>query len=327
MKSFYVAGARAAEHLEAYPGTLVELPNRRGSSVAAYGRVPHARVAHKGPSSARIAVYDGPSSAPRIEEVVAESVGDLLEEIAARVYENARAMGGAVPYSVIREVAENFIHAEFREPVVSVLDRGNTVRFSDQGPGFSDSGRAIEPGYTTATSEMKRYIRGVGSGLPLARECLAFSGGSLSIEANLGCGAVVTVAVPGERGAGPAKREAAPSTPRHAAVPAGAQQPSAGETRLPEATGTLLSSVAADAAAPAGHRLTNRQKQVLALVMDTGAAGPSIVAKELSVGLSTAYRDLARLESLGLIVSDDTGKREITEEGTAYLGGLLNGLF
>lgn len=86
------------------------------------------------------------------------------------------------------------------------------------------------------------------------------------------------------------------------------------------------SAAAPDSALPS-HRLTNRQKQVLALVMDIGAAGPSIVAKELSVGLSTAYRDLARLESLGLIVADEAGKREITEQGTTYLDGLLNGLF
>ena len=236
-------------------------------------------------------------------------------------------MGGTVPYSVIREVAENFIHAEIRESVVSILDRGDTIRFSDQGPGFSDSVRAVEPGYTTATSEMKRYIRGVGSGLPLAKECLSFSGGSLSIEENLGSGAVVTVAVPRARGAETADAEAPPVKPRDVGRPANAQRPSSAEPGLPEAAATLFAGGAVAGPATAGHRLTNRQKQVLALVMDTGAAGPSIVAKELSVGLSTAYRDLARLESLGLIVSDDTGKREITEEGTAYLSGLLNGLF
>jgi DeoR/GlpR family transcriptional regulator of sugar metabolism len=66
-------------------------------------------------------------------------------------------------------------------------------------------------------------------------------------------------------------------------------------------------------------RLTTRQKHVLALVLESGSAGPSIVSRELGVGLSTAYRDLASLEEHGLIVSEG-GKRTLTEKGLSYLG-------
>ena len=67
-------------------------------------------------------------------------------------------------------------------------------------------------------------------------------------------------------------------------------------------------------------RLTTRQKHVLALVLESGSAGPSIVSKELGVGLSTAYRDLASLEEMGLIQAEG-GKRTLTTEGLHFLGG------
>jgi ribosomal protein S19E (S16A) len=42
------------------------------------------------------------------------------------------------------------------------------------------------------------------------------------------------------------------------------------------------------------------------------------VAGELSVGLSTAYRDLAYLEELGLMEADG-GKRTVTQDGLRFL--------
>jgi DNA-binding MarR family transcriptional regulator len=71
-------------------------------------------------------------------------------------------------------------------------------------------------------------------------------------------------------------------------------------------------------------RLSTRQKQVMALVLESGSAGPSLVSKELGVGISTAYRDLASLEELGLITSDG-GKRHLTAEGLSYLDTLTSG--
>ena len=107
--------------------------------------------------------------------------------------------------------------------------------------------------------------------------------GTVEIDDNLGRGAVVTLKV----------------SPR----PKVAESPS----------GTLESS----------PRLSNRQKQVLSIVMELGSAGPSAVARELSVGLSTAYRDLASLEEAGLIVADESGKRALTERGVTLLDSIL----
>lgn len=261
---------------------------------------------------ARVAIYDGPGAAPRVEEVGSRSVDEYIEQLSARVYELAREQGGAIPYTVIREVSENFIHADFAEPVVSILDSGNTVRFADQGPGIPDKDRAVLPGFTTATSRAKRYIRGVGSGLPLVRDYLSVSGGALQIEDNLGCGAVVTVRGGGATECGESDEPAGP--PESPARPTGSID------------GTpFIGSLLEDAGAPVARpRLSTRQKQVLALVMESGSAGPSLVSRELDVAISTAYRDLASLEDMDLIAADG-GKRCVTQEGIAYLKELMSG--
>ena len=69
--------------------------------------------------------------------------------------------------------------------------------------------------------------------------------------------------------------------------------------------------------------LSVRHKKVLSLVMEVGALGPSVVARELGVGLSTAYRDLEHLADLGLVEADMTGKRVLTEEGIQCLDALF----
>lgn len=256
---------------------------------------------------ARVAVYDALSAAPRVEEVGPGAVNEYIESLATRVYQLAREQGGTIPYTVVREVTENFIHADFAEPVVSILDNGHTVRFADQGPGILDSNRAVLPGYTTASGEMKHYIRGVGSGLPIVKEHLAMSGGSLHIEDNLGgSGSVVTLS----------ERNGAPVAQGHSAPTAAAEAEGSLRVSLLDFTDTPV-----PAASPA--RLSTRQKQVLALVLESGLAGPSLVSRELRVGISTAYRDLASLEDMGLI-SSDGGKRTLTESGLHYLGALTN---
>ena len=143
----------------------------------------------------RIAVYDDLRSAPRIIEIEPAETATYIEALASNVYEQARGAGSAIPYSVIREVSENFIHAHFKEVVVSVLDEGNTIRFADHGPGIPSKEKAQKPGFTSANEAMKRYIRGVGSGLPLVRDYLESFRGTITIEDNLGTGAVVTVSL------------------------------------------------------------------------------------------------------------------------------------
>jgi hypothetical protein len=216
-------------------------------------------VGTEGPE-VRLAVYDSLVAEPQVTSLRGDSFNTLVGEIAARTYAASHERGGKVPYVVIREVVENLIHALFQNATVTILDNGNTIRISDQGPGIADKQRALLPGFSTATAEMRRLIRGVGSGLPVAKEQLGFLGGTLTIEDNLA-----------------------------ADVPV--------------------------------HRLevSPRQKKVLLLIAELGAAGPTSVAKELDISHSTAYRELLALQALGLLTGKGRGKRTLTEEGVARL--------
>ena len=238
--------------------------------------------------AARVAVYDGLTTPPKVEELAAPSVGELIERLSARTYELAREQGGAVPYSLIREIAENLVHARFTDVVVTIIDDGTTVRFSDQGPGICDKERVFLPGFSTATTDMKRFIKGVGSGLPIVKECMTFSGGTVTVEDNLDRGTVVTLRLE--------QQEQEPDEP-------------------------ALSEEAEDEYSP---DLTHRQKQILSLAVEYGRIGPSLVASELGCALSTAYRDLASLEESGLLAADSGGKRRLTEAGVAVLDELFS---
>lgn len=144
---------------------------------------------------ARIAVYDDPAAAPRVVMIEPQEIRSYLEEITATVTRLAKEQGGSIPFTVIRECVENLIHAYFIEPTISILEGGDLIRFSDQGPGIREKERALEYGTTSATDEMKRYIRGVGSGLPYAQQWLNDKGGSLTIDDNISRGTVVTISL------------------------------------------------------------------------------------------------------------------------------------
>lgn len=145
---------------------------------------------------ARIAVFDDPTASPRVVVIQPSDVRTFLEEITATVTKLAKEQGGSISFTVIREVVENYVHAYFIEPTVTILNGGNTIRFSDQGPGIREKDRALEYGTTSATEEMKRYIRGVGSGLPYAQQYMEDHGGTLTIEDNMNAGTVVTISMP-----------------------------------------------------------------------------------------------------------------------------------
>ncbi|MBS5479093.1 MAG: winged helix-turn-helix transcriptional regulator, partial [Coriobacteriia bacterium] len=87
------------------------------------------------------------------------------------------------------------------EPTISILDRGQTIVFSDQGPGIPNKRDAMRPSFTSATRAMKKYIRGVGSGLPIVEEYIRRNNGTLTIEDNLGHGTIVTVSLVRKNGA------------------------------------------------------------------------------------------------------------------------------
>lgn len=235
----------------------------------------------EGPPEVRVAVYDSPLAEPRVISLSSDDFHDLVGKLAATTFDHAQRRGGRIPYVVIREIVENLIHAYFRNAVITVSDDGNTIRISDHGPGIPDKERALQPGFTTATPTMRRLIRGVGSGLPVARDQLTFLGGAITIEDNLAGGTVVTLRLQPER------------TPR---------APSASAPR------------------PA---LTERQRRVLLLVAEMGAAGPSAVAGELGISLTTAYRELAALERLGLLHTQARGRRSLSEQGLRFVDQLF----
>lgn len=235
----------------------------------------------EGPPEVRLAVYDSPLAEPRVISLSSDDFHDLVGKLAAATFDHAQRRGGRIPYVVIREIVENLIHAYFRSAVITISDDGNTIRISDQGPGIPDKERALQPGFTTATPTMRRLIRGVGSGLPVAREQLSFLGGAITIEDNLSGGTVVTLRLHPERAAAPA---------------------------------------AARATRPG---VTERQRRVLLLVAEMGSAGPTAVARELSISLSTAYRELAALESLGLVRAQPRGQRTLTEQGVRFVDELF----
>ncbi|MEY8437684.1 ATP-binding protein [Atopobiaceae bacterium 24-176] len=161
-------------------------------------------------SPARVAVYDDAAAAPRVVVVEPTDVRAYLEEITATVSRLAKEQGGSIPFTVIRECVENLIHAYFTAPTISILDGGDTIRFSDQGPGIADKRLALEYGTSSATEEMKRYIRGVGSGLPYASQYMEDKGGTLTIEDNIQGGCVVTISLVADDAPCPAQAQPAP---------------------------------------------------------------------------------------------------------------------
>ena len=149
----------------------------------------------------RISVYDDMLSTPRVIVVEQSDVRTYLEDVTNTVYRTMKEQGGKLSLMIIRELVENFIHAQFSEPVISILDGGNTIRFADQGPGIHDKERAFEFGVTSADREKKRYIRGTGAGLPMVQQYVENAGGAIAVEDNLGAGTVVTVSVDAKRAA------------------------------------------------------------------------------------------------------------------------------
>ena len=193
-------------------------------------------------------------------------------------------MGGKVPYTVIREVSENFIHARFKEIVVSIYDNGNTIRFADQGPGIEQKEKAQLPGFSSANNQMKKYIRGVGSGLPIVREYLGISNGTIRIEDNLTTGAVITISL----------------------NQSGSQQ------KNPESKGNKIPIPA----------LNGRAQTVLQLLHNEGDLGVSEISDLSGIPLSSTHKLLVELEESGLVEKTVRQKRMLTDYGQEVVASL-----
>ena len=237
---------------------------------------------------ARIAVYDDLMSAPRIIDIEPAPVLEFMENIAATTYEFAQKQGGSLPYSVIREIAENFIHASFVECTVSVLNNGNTICFSDQGPGIERKRLVQQPGITSATADMKKFIRGVGSGFPIVKEYLDYRNGYLTIDDNAQRGTVITLSIR------PGPTDSHPKT---------LSKTEKAETQKRVRT------------------LDQRSSMVLRLLYERGILGPSDLIGPLGVSAATAHRVLVDLEKKGLIESTPNRKRILSSIGVAFLEG------
>ncbi|GAG68125.1 unnamed protein product [marine sediment metagenome] len=250
----------------------------------------------------RIAVYDNMRSIPRIIDLNFNDINNFINETSEKTYNLSHEIGGSIPYTIIKEIIENLIHADFKEVVITVLDRGNHIIVTDQGPGIEDKEKAFLPGYTTATSKMKEYIRGVGSGFPIIKETITFSGGSIDVKDNIKRGTVISLKLgltkDGEKVHDPGSEPAA-------VPPSGIE--SEKKTQI-----DILDKFN-------GKILSDRQKKILFVILELEEAGPSKISKELGFSLSTSYRELIYLEKNKLLTSSSSGKRRLSEKGIKYL--------
>lgn len=122
---------------------------------------------------------------------------------------------------------------------------------------------------------MKHYIRGVGSGLPIVKDYLDFSNGTITIEDNLECGAVVTVSL-----APPQKEQ------QH-------------QPRIESLTPPLSA----------------REKEFLPFFLHEGALGVTDLVNLTGMPQSSTYVTLKKLEEYGLIEKTVNQKRILTDLG------------
>lgn len=250
---------------------------------------------------ARIALYDDLRSAPRITEIQPATTAEYIENLASKIYEQAKISGGTIPYTVIREVTENFIHARFTEIIVSILDQGNTIRFADQGPGISNKDKAQLPGFTSAVEPMKRYIRGVGSGLPIVKEYLEYSHGTITIEDNLNTGAVVTISLTEPKAETAAQERPTPQTQFNQFQQPPSQRPYRPAPMPP---------------------LSPREKEFLPFFLGEGALGVTDLVNLTGSPASSTYATLKKLEEAGLIEKTVNQKRILTDFGFSVADSL-----
>lgn len=241
--------------------------------------------------AARIAVYDDKAAAPRVVLVEPKDVRAYLDEIAATVNRLAHEQGGQIPFMVMREIVENFIHAHFVAPTISIMDNGNTIRFSDQGPGIKEKNRALEFGTSSATEEMKSFIRGVGFGLPYAQQYMVEKGGSLTLEDNISGGTIVTLST---RRSKDAHIQTLPTQEETEDSPSITQEPAAYQSiTLPvsEKIAPQLPNLV----------LTDRAKLVLQYLSEHEWVGATELTTTFGLSTPTWSRELKSLVNIGII--------------------------
>ncbi len=248
-------------------------------------------------SYARIAIYDDMLSTPQIIEIEPKTTREYITDLASKVYEHAKRAGGSIPFSIILQVSENFIHSRFCEVVVSIMDSGNTIRFADQGPGITDKEKAQQPGFSSATSDMKKYIHGVGSGLPIVREYMETKNGVINIEDNLDSGAVVTISL---------KDTARPSTQTTTTNIIAGPFP----THTPQSPPQIAAS-----------GLTAREVAIMKLFTTNNIWGVKDISQETDIPQSSTHNELKKLTEAGIMtkIGRKYGMTELGKNVASYL--------
>ena len=259
----------------------------------------------------RIAVYDDVAAAPRVVVIEPTEIRSYLEEIVQAVNRLSHEQGGQIPFMVMREIVENFIHAHFASPTITILDHGNTIRFSDRGPGIKEKELALQYGTSSATESMKHYIRGVGSGLPYAQQYMIDKGGSLTIEDNISGGTVVTIST---RSASEAYTQTRPSTEkieissRETSSQGSFKQDSSSRNKNPDISQISLPKI----------EISPRGQKVFAYLSEHEVVGPTELVRMYDLSIPTWSRELKSLEEIGLIRKIGQ-KYQLTQAGLALL--------
>ena len=259
----------------------------------------------------RIAVYDDVAAAPRVVVIEPTEIRSYLEEIVQAVNRLSHEQGGQIPFMVMREIVENFIHAHFASPTITILDHGNTIRFSDRGPGIKEKELALQYGTSSATESMKHYIRGVGSGLPYAQQYMIDKGGSLTIEDNISGGTVVTIST---RSASDAHTQTHPSTEkveissRETSSQCSFKQDSSSRDKNPDISQISLPKI----------EISPRGQKVFAYLSEHELVGPTELVRMYDLSIPTWSRELKSLEEIGLIKKIGQ-KYQLTQAGLALL--------
>lgn len=259
----------------------------------------------------RIAVYDDVAAAPRVVVIEPTEIRSYLEEIVQAVNRLSHEQGGQIPFMVMREIVENFIHAHFASPTITILDHGNTIRFSDRGPGIKEKELALQYGTSSATESMKHYIRGVGSGLPYAQQYMIDKGGSLTIEDNISGGTVVTIST---RSASDAHTQTHPSTEkveissRETSSQHSFKQDSSSYDKNPDISQFSLPKI----------EISPRGQKVFAYLSEHELVGPTELVRMYDLSIPTWSRELKSLEEIGLIRKIGQ-KYQLTQAGLALL--------
>lgn len=88
--------------------------------------------------------------------------------------------------------------------------------------------------------------------------------------------------------------------------------------------GTVVTLSAPDATLEhASTEISQRARQLMALLVEVAPATPAALARELGLSLGECGRELVLLEHRGLIARSDDGMRTLTDAGTALLATLF----